>query len=301
MLGAKPKHIKSGAAKNAALGDLPGGTGVRTLPALSTKDKQWNFKRKIDDDNEETVNLGEKIDLVIVDARLTKSKMYHKGKWSPKTGGKPPTCWSDDAETPAVDVDPENRQAEFCLQCQRGIDGECRDFKRLVVGVVKKDRSGIRRDDNDNPILFRLDIKAGSLTNFKKYINSLGDMYDASYDSVLTEISFDPDETWQKLVFSPKAWLTKKGIEDVEGVARLDEVAQVIDISQIKQTAAESAVPTEDENDDGAGAIASTDDGMESSVVGSPDPGDCTQDTLIDQEPGNDPIGDDDDAWADVF
>ncbi len=158
------------------------------------------------------------IDVIVLRQGHTKSKSYYKSKEDgggydvDGSEGKRPICAALDGVTPDIDV--LERQAEHCAVCPRnvwktGTDGrkgrECTDYKRLAVLLLPGLSNALLGSPLLEPVFLR--VPPASLND----LAALGEqMTDRGwhYSTFITRVSFDPNQSYPKMVFEAKQPLT---------------------------------------------------------------------------------------------
>jgi hypothetical protein len=150
------------------------------------------------------------IDVCIVRAAPTKSKTFYP-KFDP-TQKVRPTCWSNDAVTPASGVP--NPISPSCLTCKNDVFGSrtndlggkakaCTDYRRIAV-MFPDDLL----NDTIGPMLFR--VPAASLVPLQNYSKTLNNNLGATSYQVITRIQRDPTSPTQRLMFIPQRPLNRE-------------------------------------------------------------------------------------------
>ena len=200
------------------------------------------------------------IDVIILRQGHTKSKSYYKSKEEgggydvDGSEGKRPICASLDGILPDADV--LDKQSEHCATCKRNEwktspDGrkgrECTDYKRLAVLLLPKLSAALLGTPLQEAVFLR--VPPASLTD----LGALGEqMSDRGwhYSTFITRISFDPDQSYPKMVFEAKQPLTNDEApvvmpmresalarritgedQHVEAVARISQVAPPLQVA----------------------------------------------------------------------
>lgn len=176
------------------------------------------------------------VDVVIVKAASSKSKLYYKNGFVEGSRDRP-DCYSTNGVTPAADA--QNKQSSTCELCPRNVWGsrvteqgnkgkECSDSKRIAIvpaNAEKEDPDQLRNEALGGPMLLR--IPAASLKNLLSY----GDLLKgAGYKpfGVVTRISFDPTANYQRLVLKPMRPLTDAEAEVVLGLRDTQQVQRIL-------------------------------------------------------------------------
>lgn len=196
-----------------------------------------NRFRVIVNGKEEAVVEENHLDVIVLGAVGTISRIYYEGAYDADTKAAP-SCYSADGNTPAEDV--KHKQAARCDMCpqnQKGskvIGGQkikaCAYFQRLVV-MLPGDESGN---------LYRVDVKAMGLFgdskpsvnkfNLRDYAKMVANR-GVDVASLITRLSFDIDSSVPKLLFAPNRFINdvefaavsaKVGSPEVEALLKID-------------------------------------------------------------------------------
>lgn len=155
------------------------------------------------------------IDVIILRQAKNKSKSYYP-KWdNNQSEGERPICAALDGITPDDDV--QQKQAESCAICPRNVwktdangkkGRECTDYKRLAVLLMPAQTKVMLGTGLMEPVFLRIPpASLNDLANFGDRMNACG----WHYSSYITRISFDPTQSYPKLVFE-----FQKGLTDAE-------------------------------------------------------------------------------------
>ena len=154
------------------------------------------------------------IDVIILRQGHTKSKSYYKSKEDgggydvDGSEGKRPTCASLDGVTPDADV--LEQQSPHCALCPRNEwktspDGrkgrECTDYKRLAVLLLPKLSAALLGSPLHEAVFLR--VPPASLTDLAGMGEVMSDR-GWHYSTFITRISFDPAQSYPKMVFEAK-------------------------------------------------------------------------------------------------
>lgn len=224
-LGAVSSKFASANIANTAAAGIEGG-----FASLKYKGSKWAIDyrgqstpitRTVDGETFQSMT----VEVVIIDASPTKSKVFYSAGYAGEGSNEKPTCSSANGVTPDAHV--VNKQANVCATCPMNQSGSridengqargkaCRDVKRTAVvpiGDLENERFG-------GPMLLR--VPAASLVDFAKYTQELERM-GAPFCSVSTRITFGP-EAYPKFVFSPVRALSD---EEAETILRLRDDPQ---------------------------------------------------------------------------
>jgi hypothetical protein len=201
---------------SAGLGTSSGG------PRISIKGGRFRIK---DGDLEEVLE-DRTLNVIIVGANPAITKSWYKDKWSKDAEPTGPACYSMDGVRPAQES--EYVQAPLCASCPQNQWGSvvtdsgtklkaCSDQKRIAV-VAANDPGGA---------IYLLQISPAALKGFYRYGKELA-VRGIPPEAVITELSFDSDESFPKLSFRFTSFVT----EDVYNiVAKLPDSSEVKDVT----------------------------------------------------------------------
>jgi hypothetical protein len=195
-----------------------------------------NRFRIIINGKEEAVVEDNHLDVIVVGAVGTISRIFYEGAYDADTKAAP-TCYSADGLAPADDV--KNKQAARCDMCpqnQKGskvIGGQkikaCAYFQRLVV-MLPGDESGH---------LYRVDVKAMGLFgdskpsvnkfNLRDYAKMVANR-GVDVASLITRLSFDIDSSVPKLLFAPNRFINAEEFEAVSAKVGTPEVDALLKV-----------------------------------------------------------------------
>lgn len=173
---------------------------------VSFRGKAWRVKWQgeetlIRDKKKEPVR---KLSAIIVGVSPALSKTFYEGAYEPGSTDNP-DCASADGIRPDPGVP--NRQSDLCANCPNNQFGSqitasgskakaCSDHKRLAIVPA----ADVRNEAFGGPMLLR--IPPASLQNLVAYVNLLKTHRVPPF-AVVTEISFDPEAEFPKLVLTP--------------------------------------------------------------------------------------------------
>ncbi len=170
--------------------------------------------RTIDEDGTEVVLNALVLPSVIIGANPGVSKKYYAEAWDSDSEPEAPTCQSLSGITPDADVT--LPQSDRCATCPQNAWGsrvtkkgkqakECSDQKRLAVVAA----------DNPTGPVYLLSVPATSLKNVKAYWKTLASR-GLSLELVRTDVTFDPDASYPKLVFAFGGFLDEEAMAAVD-------------------------------------------------------------------------------------
>jgi hypothetical protein len=162
------------------------------------------FKRLVNGEQIGDAIRGE-INVIIVWALPTVSRVFYKEKYDPKKDATLPNCWSNMGDKPEESaLDP---QGTSCATCPQNIKGSgenggraCR-FQRRISVLVEGDKSGdIYQFNIPAKSLFGKGV--GNVHPFESYLGFLSANKE-SPDNIVTTISYDLNADSMELLFSP--------------------------------------------------------------------------------------------------
>ena len=172
---------------------------------------------------------GREMNVIIINARKTESRMFYAGKYNPEEIV-PPTCWSNDGDVPDAGV--EEKQGATCATCPQNIIGSgdgtnraCRYQRRIAI-LLEGDMTGA---------VYQLTLPSqsifgkgeGNIHPFKsygKYIAGNG----RQINKIVTQVSLDTDSATPKLFFSPVRHITNEEWEIVKETSDSQEAKNAI-------------------------------------------------------------------------
>ena len=173
------------------------------------------------------------LDVIILRQGHTKSKSFYKSKDEgggydvDASEGKRPICASLDGITPDDDV--LEKQSAHCAVCPRNEwktspDGRkgraCTDYKRLAVLLLPKQSAAMLGSPLHEAVFLRVPpASLSDLANMGEQMSDRG----WHYSTFITRVSFDPNQSYPKMVFEAKQPLT-----DAEGPVVLPMRASAI-------------------------------------------------------------------------
>ena len=159
------------------------------------------------------------LNVIVINALPKVSRQFYATAFDPDAAPTLPDCWSNLGDVP--DPKAANAQSTNCATCPQNIDGSgtngkgraCR-FNRRIAVLLENDMSGD---------IYQFNIPAKSLfgkgvgnthpfESYTKFLPANGE----SIDRIITQISFDENETADVLKFTPVRHLTDEEIDVVE-------------------------------------------------------------------------------------
>ncbi len=169
---------------------IQGQIGLAATNKIKTGDKVFTFP-------DGTVDPGP-IQVVILDF-ITKNKLY-EGKYD-ASNPQPPVCFSigktiNDLTPSANSLEAQADSCSGCPMNEFGSDGNGKACKNTrVLAVMAPDAAA--GDD-----VMTIEVSPTALKGFDAYVSTVARLYNKPPIAVVTEVSFDQNSTWPKLVFS---------------------------------------------------------------------------------------------------
>ena len=160
---------------------------------------------------------GDSIEVIIVGIAY-RSRIYYKSEYDADKVSTP-TCWSNNTETPALDVPDEQRQSGRCVDCVHNIRGSgrgasraCRFVQRLAV-VLKDDLETVYQLQLPPTSIFGDAVKGEMpLRAYARYLEAR----ETPFIAVISKIYFDESSDTPKLFFRPIRPLEEQELETVK-------------------------------------------------------------------------------------
>jgi hypothetical protein len=178
------------------------------------------------------------LNVIVINALPKVSRQFYATAFDPDAPPTLPDCWSNLGDVP--DPKAANAQSTSCATCPQNIDGSgtngkgraCR-FNRRIAVLLENDMSGD---------IYQFNIPAKSLfgkgvgnthpfESYTKFLPANGE----SIDRIITQISFDENETADVLKFTPVRHLTDEEIDVVEAAQSTQESKRVIQLTVAQQ------------------------------------------------------------------
>ena len=181
---------------------------------------------------------GGSMNVIVVNALPKVSRQFYASSFDPDAAPTLPDCWSNLGDVP--DPKAANPQASSCANCEQNIDGSgtggkgraCR-FNRRVAVLLEGDMSGEVYQFNI-PAKSLFGKGTGNTHPFESYIKFLP-ANGESIDRIITQISFDEDETADVLKFTPVRHLSNEEVDVVEEAQQSGDSKRVIQLTVAQQ------------------------------------------------------------------
>ena len=213
-----PAHI---AARVAARGGVKSAVQAALLtdgfsyPKISTRASRY----RLVEDGTETV-VGTTLDVVIVGSNPKISKIWYSKPYDGATDVRP-DCWSNDGVAPDPSV--EKPFHPNCGACPNNVLGSkitpngakskiCSDQRHLAV-VPSADPTKV----------YGLTVTISGMKGLRDYIKDLSN-FALIPEEVVTELGFDEQASYPKIVFKQKGFVGEKALKAVDDIAKSDEV-----------------------------------------------------------------------------
>ncbi len=207
--------------------DLSGGVGAG-FPSISINGKVFHLKRggerTLIENPKEPGAPATSLDIVILKANPTLSKLYYKSGYVEGSEDKP-VCYSDDGIAPAADAEePQSQKCATCPHAQWGAKitdtgkkaKECQDSRRIAVAPL---------GNLEDAMLLR--VPAASLKPLKLYGDEVKKR-GLRYFAVGTKIGFDHAVAHPLLTFRPLGALPETMLRQVAEMMNSDLVSSIL-------------------------------------------------------------------------
>ena len=228
-------NIPSYAQGESGLGDL----GGESFPRLTFKSSRFRVKKGADEQVLEDFAL----DVIILAANPTVSRVYYEGAYSEDSTGQRPTCASADGEVPLPTVSqPQSNACATCPMNQKGSqisdDGgkrkACGYFHRIVLRLVKYPDLGELACEIKAMSLFGESYPDVNKLNFRMYAERLNSHQTMAH-AVITQMTFDVDSSVPKVLFQPIGYVTEADFQNVyHPLSQSAEVLAMADTSTMR-------------------------------------------------------------------
>lgn len=217
-----PAHIaariaarQQSGAKSAIASSIVGGDGP-SIPRISIRAGRF---RLVEDGVETTV--GVSLDTIIVGANPRVSKVFYGKAYDSSAENVRPDCWSNDGLKPDVSV--ERPVHSSCADCPHNALGSkilpsgakskmCADQRHLAVVPAA-----------DPTKVYSLTVPVSGMKALREYFKELTN-YGVNPEEAVTELGFDDQASFPKLVFKQKGYVPEKAIARVEGLLESEPV-----------------------------------------------------------------------------
>lgn len=234
-----PAHLQKGFADEETNIKLPD-----TLPSLGFRGSKWRIR--VNDEEKlltKTID-GEpvpipSIQVIVLDMNKKRSRTYYEGAFV-EGENKAPACWSTDGEKPDKNVP--KPCAATCAACPNSVKGSrmteqgkettaCQTLKRLaVIPASRLDMEPLLLKvpqtslwDKDNK-----EAEAQGYYAWDQYLKVLHNRGVPHTAAVVTQIKFDQNTAYPKLLFTAARWLTEEELTTVKALVHDERVLNII-------------------------------------------------------------------------
>jgi len=221
-----PAHIAARIAErkknktNTLASSIVGNQQGVSLPRISTRAGRF---RLVEGGVESTV--GTTLHVIVVGVNPKVSKVFYGRAFDQSAENQRPDCFSNDGVAPHSSV--ESPVCSNCASCPHNVLGSkvlpsgakskmCADQRHLAV-VAAADPSKV----------YSLTIPVSGMKALREYFADLSN-YGIGPEEVITELGFDDNASYPKLVFKQKDFITEKAIPVVENLLESDETKVAI-------------------------------------------------------------------------
>ncbi len=178
------------------------------------------------DSGVETV-VGTSLDVIVVGANPSVSKVFYVGAYDASAENVRPACFSNDGVRPDASVD--NPVCASCATCPHNVLGSkilpsgakskmCADQRHLAV-VPAVDPSKV----------YSLTVPVSGMKALREYFKEL-DNYGVGPEEAITELGFDDQASYPKITFKHKGYVPEKAIAKVDALVASDDVKVAVRI-----------------------------------------------------------------------
>ena len=175
-----------------------------------------------------------KIPVVIIGVAFV-SRIYYKDAYSSEKVAKP-TCWSENQETPALDVPEDQRQSGRCIDCTQNIKGSgrgvgraCRFVQRLAL-VLEDDLETVYQLQLPPTSIFGESMGGDMpLRAYARYLEAR----ETPFVALVTDIYFDDESNTPKLFFRPVRPLEEQELETVKKMLGHEDTTQALTLNVV--------------------------------------------------------------------
>ena len=211
--------------------NVVGGVKTGGHPRISIKQSRWRLQEGADEEVVQSLTL----DVMIVGANPSMSKVWYAGAYDPKaTEFKAPDCFSDNGVGPSATC--EKPQCATCTLCPNNVWGSkvstngkktkaCADYKKLAVVLAH---------DADAPV-YELRVPPASIGDLARVMQKMVNN-GIPVPAVIFQLSFDPSADHPKIVFNPLGYANEQQLAVASKWVNSAEVTEAInDKDQVKQ------------------------------------------------------------------
>jgi len=166
------------------------------------------------------------IDVVLIKANKNASKRFYSKGYDPDAENKKPDCYSADGIAPAADA--QKPQAKKCATCPHNQWGSKVSDRGATKGKACSDAVHIAvapAGTVNDPMLLR--VPPASIRALGEYGQLLAKR-GVGYNMVVTKIAFDMEAESPKLTFKPVGFLDDDTFTEVQEVAQMDIVSNIL-------------------------------------------------------------------------
>jgi hypothetical protein len=238
--------VSTGRGRESALSQTlnSGGGTYRRIQTSNT----GTFKRLVNGEQIGNAKRGD-LDVVIVGALPKVSRLFYSGTYDPNAEAEPPVCWSNLGDVP--DPKASEPQAASCAVCPKNIKGSgamntraCRYQRRLAVLLAGDDSGDIYQINIPSKSLFGKGV--GNVHPFESYVSYLR-AHNEMVDTVVTNVSYDPEAANMELRFTPLRGLNDDEYSLVVQSQAQPEATNYTKITLFEKKGAEAASEAEPE------------------------------------------------------
>ena len=218
------------------------------FPVISIKGKAFavvrDGEREILRNPKDPESAATSLDLVLIKANKSTSKVFYIKGYDKDSEGQKPDCYSNDGIAPAADA--QNTQAAKCATCKHNQWGSRITEKGASKGKACSDsvRIAVAPAGQINDAML-LRVPPASIKALGEYGQQLAKR-NVGYNMVVTKVSFDMEAESPKLMFKPVGFLDDDGFSEVQEMMESDLVSNILGASA-NAIAEAAAAPAEED------------------------------------------------------
>lgn len=233
-----PAHLQRLAGLASPATDIIGGIEAGGHPRISYRGMRFRLKEP---NGEEVLVQNPFLDVIIVDANATTSRVFYGKGYNPNDEATPPDCFSDNGVGPSAQA--RAPQCGTCAICPHAAYGSkvsengqvgfaCANSKKLAVVLA----------NNPTGTLYEIRVPGASLKDFKSAMKQWVDA-GIPIQGVVFRITFDPTVEYPKLVFTATGYIDENQSNAVLPRIGSPEAIEATGKDDVPRGAAQPALP----------------------------------------------------------
>lgn len=208
--------------------------GGPTVDRISIRGRVW---RLIEGGQEIAANPNPQLNVVLIAAAPHVSRSFYEGEYDPEKK-EPPQCWSSDGNVPDAAVPAAQKRSNNCAQCPLNVPGSgkrdsraCRFQQRIAVALPDT-LSKVYAMTIPATSLWGDKVQAGQPAPLTQYAQFLASNR-LPMEGVVTEMSFDVNETQPTMRFKVAGWLQPQQLVQAKELGQSEEASAAIQYNVI--------------------------------------------------------------------